>query len=1014
MAHMICGVGRSIAAAIFMATPHLVVAVDWPMYRADCTRSGYTSQELPDALAPSWIHTPRHGPNPAWSGPDTRMPFDRAFHAVIVGDTLIFGSSADGAVSALDAVTGRERWRFLTAGPIRFAPAVSDGRAFVTSDDGFLYCLSVASGKLLWKVRGGKGDSMVLGNGRLISRWPARGGPVVADGIVYWAAGIWPSEGVFIRAVRCADGREVWCNSTAAGMVMPQPHPTAVAESGVSAQGDLVIAGDKLLVPTGRGVPAAFSRADGAFLFFHLQAFGKVGGAGVVATDSQFFNGTHAFDLATGKTPGITGSNAVVMAVTPETLLFTATNQIVAIDRAQPWRHRDVIDPKTKKKAGRQTILNAPRWHLANPVAPSSCIIAAGDKAVVGGAEGIAVVDVKSRQTVYRAKTEGEAVGLAAAGGRLFVSTSSGAIQCFAAVAQGGVRIAPPPASHDSTPAGDAAADQIVSKTRITEGYCIDADCGDGSLAIALAKKTKLYICALSPEPEGAVAVRRRLDAAGLLGARVSVHERVAAERNLPRYFANLIVSGRSIRDGTGPVSNELIDRALRPFGGKSCAGRPGSMEVMTRGELAGAGAWTHQYCTAANTCCSSDTLVKGRLGISWFNDLHFTMPSRHGRGPAPLFYRGRLFIEALDALHCVDAYNGRALWSHPLPEILRPYDGEHLMGVSGTGSNICIGEAGLFVRTENKCLKLDPETGKLLATFSMPAPDGRPGKWGMIFCVGDMVIGTIADTEHVVTYRYRPGDMEAQWTESKALFALDAGTGRVRWLWRPKNSIRHNAIAIGGGRIYVIDRPLALADRTRERKRSVPDPGFVHPHGRLVALDARTGGIAWESADEIFGTLLALSEEHQTLLMCFQDSKFKLASEIGGRMAAFDATTGDRRWNIKARYATRPVLHDRTILFQSTGFDLLTGESKSLAFPRSYGCGIPSASRHLMAFRSATLGYVDLDSPEETHSFGGIRPGCWINAIPAGGLLLMPDATDRCTCSYLIKASIALQPMDD
>jgi hypothetical protein len=64
------------------------------------------------------------------------------------------------------------------------------------------------------------------------------------------------------------------------------------------------------------------------------------------------------------------------------------------------------------------------------------------------------------------------------------------------------------------------------------------------------------------------------------------------------------------------------------------------------------------------------------------------------------------------------------------------------------------------------------------------------------------------------------------------------------------------------------------------------------------------------------------------------------------------------------------------------------------------------------MAFRSATLGYVDLAHPQATSNFGGIRPGCWINVIPAGGLLLMPDATDRCTCSYLIKTSIVLQPM--
>ena len=32
--------------------------------------------------------------------------------------------------------------------------------------------------------------------------------------------------------------------------------------------------------------------------------------------------------------------------------------------------------------------------------------------------------------------------------------------------------------------------------------------------------------------------------------------------------------------------------------------------------------------------------------------------------------------------------------------------------------------------------------------------------------------------------------------------------------------------------------------------------------------------------------------------------------------------------------------------------------------------------------------------------------------AIPAGGLLLMPEASNRCVCSYLIKATVALQPV--
>jgi outer membrane protein assembly factor BamB len=49
-------------------------------------------------------------------------------------------------------------------------------------------------------------ERKLLGNGRLISTWPVRGGPVVADGRVYFAAGVWPFEGVFVYALDAETG----------------------------------------------------------------------------------------------------------------------------------------------------------------------------------------------------------------------------------------------------------------------------------------------------------------------------------------------------------------------------------------------------------------------------------------------------------------------------------------------------------------------------------------------------------------------------------------------------------------------------------------------------------------------------------------------------------------------------------------------------------------------------------------------------------------------------------------
>ena len=80
----------------------------------------------------------------------------------------------------------------------------ADGTLYFGSDDGYLYCVSAREGELRWKVRGvpdNLPDSRMLAGGRLVSRWPARGGPVEHGGVIYFGAGIWPSEGIHLTAL---------------------------------------------------------------------------------------------------------------------------------------------------------------------------------------------------------------------------------------------------------------------------------------------------------------------------------------------------------------------------------------------------------------------------------------------------------------------------------------------------------------------------------------------------------------------------------------------------------------------------------------------------------------------------------------------------------------------------------------------------------------------------------------------------------------------------------------------
>ena len=450
------------------------------------------------------------------------------------------------------------------------------------------------------------------------------------------------------------------------------------------------------------------------------------------------------------------------------------------------------------------------------------------------------------------------------------------------------------------------------------------------------------------------------MDEAGLYGTRIVVHARDPKQTSYPPLFANLIVSTRALDDGSGAHSrDELheIRRLLRPFGGKACLGPAGALSIETRGALEEAGAWTHQYADAGNTSCSNDAILKGQLGMFWFRDVEQEIPQRHGRAPASLFCEGRLYCEGLDSLLAVDAYNGTLLWRLSLEGVLRAYDADHFMGTAGSGSNYCVSPQAVYLRTEDRCLSIDPQTGRELGRFQSPAARGRKegrkeGTWDFLATADGRVYGSVADTKYLVLYRRRP--VEGIYTESLELFALDGKTGDVLWTRPAQHSIRHNAIAVGGGLIFFIDRPRAPFDIDWKA------PPVNHPGGELIALDAASGERAWSTSEGVYGTVLIYSADHDALLTGYQSARNTLRSEIGGRMRVYKASTGSVVWQSdKAKHVTRPVVVGRTIYAESSAgglaLDLLTGENRPFPFQRSYGCGQLSSSENLLVYRSAT-----------------------------------------------------------
>jgi outer membrane protein assembly factor BamB len=987
---------------LLLALSATTQAADWPTYRADAARSGYTSEKLPAKLALAWQYEPLHAPEPAWPR-DDRMLFDRANDVVVSGGLVFFGSSADCRLIALDAATGKKKWSFFTGAPVRFAPAVWKDRLFAASDDGYEYCLAAADGALLNKWRAGPSDEMILGNGRMVSRWPVRGAPAIVDDVVYFAAGVWQSDGVFLVALDAASGKELWRNDKAGRIYMPQPHGGAMADSGVSAQGYLVATANELLVPTGRAVPAGFAREDGRFLYYHLQANGHTGGTQTVAASGSFYNGGSKFKAATGALEGKLGPG--VVAAMPAGVVHGGKKEL----RLVKFVEKTLPD---RKGVPTKTLVPEAVWS-APGIDGTAALIVAGETIYAGGGTTVAAVDANTQKSLWSTRVDGVPHGLAAANGRLYVSTDKGTIYCYDGLSRSAPVVNRPAKELPKEDRYSAAADEIVRRTGVKEGYCLDLDCGNGGLALSLARKTNLHVYALASTAEEAASARRMLTTAGVYGVRVTVHQAESSKPPYGKYFADLVVSARSLESGPLAISADNPPAALRPFGGVACTGKPGAMQVITRGALANAGSWTHQYSDLGNSCCTTDDLVHGELHALWFRDVDLEMPQRHGRGHAPLFQDGRMFVEGLGALRAVDAYNGRNLWEFALPNIQRAYSADHLSGTAVTGSNFCVAGGSVYIHDKARCYRLDAATGRKLAEFTPPPrTDGKPGTWGYIASDGKLLYGSLANPEHVVRYAYQRADTSELLGESSTFFALDANSGELRWRYDAKDSIRHNAIAIGGGRVFLIDRAAADEDKwsIKDAAPKLPAvPTVKHPPGRLVALDAASGKIAWTSKQEAFGTMLAYSAQHDALLEGFQSTRFKLPSEVGGRIAVHRGKDGKPLWEKKATYVTRPLINDRVVYTQNGAWDLLSGEDQNFTLKRSYGCGQLAGSKHMLLFRSATLGYLDLTRGSGVENFGGIRPGCWINALPVGGLVLVPDASAGCQCSYQNRSWMAL-----
>jgi len=680
-------------------------------------------------------------------------------------------------------------------------------------------------------------------------------------------------------------------------------------------------------------------------------------------------------------------------------------------------------------------------WDVPCPC--DQALILAGNVLFAGGAGQVLAVDAASGKTLWTAAVEGSAKGLAAAAGHLFVSTDKGPIYCFgpagkqadggeaggwhAQSAAAGVVARPTPAL------AQRAAATILHSSGVRRGYCLVLGCETGELAVELARQSALMVYAVSPDAEKVAQARRTVDAAGLYGARVCVEQWPLEHVPYSDYFANLIVSETALLGGPLPPDPGEMFRMLKPVGGVALFGPaaegnsqrladwlaaakkvvaaeiqnveyempklhcelripnsefPVNWLKIVRGPLPGAGSWTHLYGNPGNTACGDDQRVKSPLGVLWFGHPGpGNMVNRHSRSVAPLSIDGRLFCEGENVLMAYDAYNGLELWTRHIPGALRT-------GVSRDCGNMAVDHQALYAAVNDQCLRIDPAGGATLATYGLPETlRAARNRWGYVGLLDEELIGSCTSSAGT----------------ANSLFAIAPKQGRPLWIYRG-NAIVQSSIALGDGKLFFVD-------------------------GRVTALDARSGRVCWRSPIDLsdwhggaIGTML--SGGKLVVFGTYTDGhnwqQFFAGQFASRRVTVLASADGKLLWSRTIGYRVRPLIIGNTLHAEPWAFDLdsgaprtrinpVTGQSDLWQFARpGHHCGCPSASPNCLFFRSYSLGYYDLAGDFGTQHFGGQRPGCWINFIPAAGLLLMPEASAGCMCAFPNMCSVVFEPKQE
>ncbi|MEM8671359.1 MAG: PQQ-binding-like beta-propeller repeat protein [Planctomycetota bacterium] len=1030
---------------------HAKAVADWPVHRGNPQRTAFRIQPLTaTTFHPAWINRDLDPPSPAWPAPargslwqrldslEPRVDDDRGDVPLIVSDSdgrqlVLIASSSSDRVIAIDALTGRRCWQYLTDAPIRFAPAVHDGMAWFGADDGIIRAIDLRTGDLLWSQRIGPEMPMIVGNGRLIHPHPIRTGVVWEGDTVYVCAGLFPSQGVYMAAFDARSGELRWRRRT---MRSTQGYLLADAKR-------------RLYVPCGRANPFAISMDWGSY----LMECPSSGGSFCMVTQDAFFTGpgndqsVESYrDVPDSKPLPISGRALAV----GNGMLWTADGDRVAcFDLQKHLNRKDALLWEISSTARQALIVSGNTNELLVFVADDDRLEIFN--ALTGRKVDTLSIPDSADQLQYLAVSASET------GDLIVASSRSGQIYAWKGRSNSSQsdewpvqnEVAQRPETNRNGTQAELVSESLQQLESNT-GFALVLNDFDGTAAEQILRTSRMSVVSLVGDFETRDALRERFASRRINGRRVTV---LHLNDGDPLPFADRLFN-LAIEVSPRSYGADRLDRVVES----------GTGVVVTSGQIQGipaiksAGFWRHLYASPGNTSDSRDSAVGAASGfrLQWFGGVGpARMPDRHLRGHAPLAAGSSLIMHGEDSLIGVDPANGTERWQLKLPNgttrLVMPYD-------SGYS---CLTQDGatLITATPKELWRINTLSGKKVASIPLPLhADGL--RWGYVSESHGKIFGTCmkqtaARLKHTVDESGELSSVEidrptlrqqysAEGYESaqplvcsRQIYRIHPANGQSVWDYISEGVIPNGSVAIDeqASRMVFIE---GLSDSCKRHPSDRITVEEIRELAVIVCLDTESGKPVWRvplpfnKATNVLYTQIA---DGYLLLSTSESTKTGAVYHLG----VHRLDDGEMLWKQQHRHLKDELGHgeqvqhplllrvesgDRYIFAEPYFYNLASGEREypagltedwALSRP-GHSCGTVTGAGNCLFFRAGNPTVMNLNKRSEDRftKLSPSRPGCWINMIPSAGRLLIPEGSASCVCAFPLQTSMGFVPLPD